>query len=39
LAAADDVIDNSGSRDALAPQVERLDRRYRELARAARAAR
>ena len=39
LAAADDVIDNSGSRDALAPQVERLDRRYRELARASRGAR
>jgi len=39
LAAADDVIDNSGSRDALAPQVERLDRCYRELARTARAAR
>ena len=33
LAAADDVIDNSGPREALAPQVERLDRRYRELAR------
>jgi dephospho-CoA kinase len=39
LVAADDVIDNSGSRDDLAPQVERLDRKYRELARAARDAR
>jgi dephospho-CoA kinase len=37
LARADDVIDNSGAVDALAPQVERLDRRYRELA-AARAS-
>jgi len=32
LAAADDVIDNGGARDAIAPQVERLDRRYRALA-------
>jgi len=39
LAAADDVIDNSGSRDALTPQVERLDRRYRELAQTTRTAR
>ena len=39
LAAADDVIDNSGPREALAPQVERLDRRYRELARTARGTR
>jgi dephospho-CoA kinase len=39
LVGADDVIDNSGSRDALVPQVERLDRRYRELAQAARGAR
>jgi dephospho-CoA kinase len=39
LVAADDVIDNSGLRDDLAPQVERLDRKYRELARAARDAR
>jgi len=39
LAEADDVIDNSGPRAAIAPQVERLDRRYRELARKARAAR
>ena len=31
LAQADDVIDNSGTRDAIAPQVERLDRRYRML--------
>ena len=38
LVAADDVIDNSGTRDELPPQVERLDRRYRELARAARDA-
>jgi len=35
LAHADDVIDNSGSQDALAPQVELLDRRYRQLASAA----
>ena len=34
LAKADDVIDNSGSPAALEPQVERLDRRYRELATA-----
>jgi dephospho-CoA kinase len=33
LAAADDVIDNGGSPDAIAAQVEALDRRYRELAR------
>jgi dephospho-CoA kinase len=32
LAQADDVLDNSGSRDRITPQVERLDRRYRELA-------
>jgi len=32
LAQADDVIDNSGPRNALEPQVARLDRRYRELA-------
>ena len=32
LAQADDVIDNSGPPEALAPQVERLDRRYRRLA-------
>jgi len=32
LAQADDVIDNSGPLEALAPQVERLDRRYRRLA-------
>ena len=38
LAAADDVIDNSGSRADLAPQVERLDRRYRGLADEARLA-
>ena len=35
LARADDVIDNSGPPHAIAPQVERLDRRYRELAAAA----
>jgi dephospho-CoA kinase len=32
VAQADDVIDNGGPRDAIAPQVERLDRRYRALA-------
>jgi dephospho-CoA kinase len=37
LAAADDVIDNSGPAAAIAPQVRALDRRYRELA-AARSA-
>ena len=36
LAEADDVIDNSGPRSAIAPQVERLDRRYRDLAAKAR---
>ena len=35
LAQADDVIDNSGAPAALKPQVEELDRRYRELAAAA----
>ena len=35
LALADDVIDNSGPREALAPQVTRLDAMYRELAAAA----
>jgi dephospho-CoA kinase len=34
LAGADDVVDNSGPREAIAPQVSALDRRYRELARA-----
>ena len=34
LAGADDVIDNSGAFDAIAPQVRALDRRYRELAAA-----
>jgi dephospho-CoA kinase len=29
---ADDVLDNSGSPDAIAPQVAELDRRYRQLA-------
>lgn len=32
LTAADDVIDNGGPAEAIAPQVARLDRRYRELA-------
>jgi dephospho-CoA kinase len=32
LAQADDVIDNAGPREALVPQIDRLDRRYRELA-------
>ena len=32
---ADDVLDNSGSPAAIGPEVEALDRRYRELARAA----
>lgn len=36
LAAADDVLDNAGPPDAIAPQVRALDRRYRELAAAAR---
>jgi dephospho-CoA kinase len=39
LAQADDVIDNSGPLAALEPQVERLDRRYRDLAAASRGAR
>jgi dephospho-CoA kinase len=34
LARADDVIDNSGTPEGLAPQVERLHRRYRHLAAA-----
>ena len=34
LAAADDVIDNSGPPEAIAPQVARLDARYRALAAA-----
>jgi len=34
LAAADDVIDNSGPPEAIVPQVVRLDRRYRALAAA-----
>jgi dephospho-CoA kinase len=38
LAQADDVIDNSGPPAAIAPQVERLDRRYRELAAKLRGA-
>lgn len=36
LAEADDVVDNSGPRAALDPQIDRLDRRYRELAQRAR---
>jgi dephospho-CoA kinase len=32
LAAADDVLNNAGAPNAIAPQVEALDRRYRELA-------
>ena len=32
LAAADDVLHNSGTPEAIAPQVQSLDRRYRELA-------
>jgi dephospho-CoA kinase len=39
LAGADDVIDNSGPPGNLAPQVHRLDRRYRELAAKARKLR
>jgi dephospho-CoA kinase len=39
LAEADDVIDNSGPRGAIEPQVARLDRRYRDLASKAHAAR
>jgi dephospho-CoA kinase len=34
LAAADDVIDNAGAPEAIAPQVAKLDRRYRELSAA-----
>jgi dephospho-CoA kinase len=36
LAAADDIIDNSGTSSAILPQVRVLDRRYRELAARAR---
>jgi dephospho-CoA kinase len=32
LAAADDVLDNSGPRERIGPQVQDLDRRYRQLA-------
>ena len=39
LAQADDVIDNSGAADAIAPQVGSLDYRYRELARRSSATR
>lgn len=35
LARADDVVDNSGAREAIAPQVAALDARYRALASAA----
>ena len=38
LAAADDIIDNSGPPEAIIPQVELLDRRYRTLALRARDA-
>ncbi len=38
LAAADDVLHNGGTLDAIAPQVEALDRRYRELAATNRAS-
>jgi dephospho-CoA kinase len=38
LARADDVIDNSGPCEAIAPQVRELDRRYRALAAATGAA-
>jgi len=37
LAAADDILDNAGSLDAIAPQVEELDRSYRRLANARRS--
>ena len=36
LAGADDVLDNSGTPDCIAPQVRALDRRYRDLAARAR---
>ena len=39
LAGADDVLDNSGPRSAIEPQVARLDRRYRALAARARETR
>jgi dephospho-CoA kinase len=39
LAEADDVIDNSGPRTAIEPQVDRLDRLYRDLAAKARDVR
>lgn len=39
LACADDVIDNNGPPEALLPQVERLDRLYRELPAASTAKR
>lgn len=39
LAEADDVIDNSGPRSAIEPQVEKLDRRYRDLAAKVRESR
>jgi dephospho-CoA kinase len=32
LAAADDIIDNGGARERLAPMVAKLDQCYRELA-------
>jgi dephospho-CoA kinase len=39
LASADDVIDNAGPPSAIGPQIERLDRVYRDLAAKARATR
>ena len=36
LSRADDIIDNSGMPAAIEPQVEELDRRYREFAAATR---
>lgn len=39
LAQADDVVDNGGPREAIAPQVAMLDRRYRELGRSSNAMR
>ena len=38
LARADDILDNAGPPEGIAPQVERLDRRYRTLAAEAKSA-
>jgi dephospho-CoA kinase len=38
LAQADDILDNSGSPEAILPQVAALDRRYRRLSDAATSA-